>query len=215
MEPNKSDAMSITATPAVGGPQSDATVQYMQYTNEMEPQYLEAIRKLIGRDLSEPYSIYVYRYFLFNWPDLCWLALDDNTKELLGVIICKLEHHRSGTYRGYIAMLAVETVCRGRGLGSTLAKHAIDSMSDKGADEIVLETETNNTASLKLYEKLGFLCTKQLHRYYLNGNNAFRLALYLSDLRTRADQDGRPMVPAPSISRPWDESQEYDDELYG
>ena len=34
-------------------------------------------------------------------------------------------------------------------------------------------------ASLKLYEGLGFLRTKRLHRYYLNGNPAFRLILYL------------------------------------
>jgi hypothetical protein len=45
--------------------------------------------------------------------------------------------------------------------------------------QIVLETEVTNTASLKLYERLGFLRSKRLHRYYLNGNTAFRLVLYL------------------------------------
>lgn len=34
---------------------------------------------------------------------------------------------------------------------------------------------------MKLYERLGFLRSKQLHRYYLNGNNAFRLVLYLKE----------------------------------
>jgi len=45
--------------------------------------------------------------------------------------------------------------------------------------QIVLETEVTNKASLKLYESLGFLRSKRLHRYYLNGNTAFRLCLYL------------------------------------
>jgi peptide alpha-N-acetyltransferase len=45
--------------------------------------------------------------------------------------------------------------------------------------QIALETEIDNTASLRLYQKLGFLRTKRLHRYYLNGNTAFRLLLYL------------------------------------
>lgn len=45
--------------------------------------------------------------------------------------------------------------------------------------QIVLETEVSNTASLRLYERLGFLRSKRLHRYYLNGNTAFRLILYL------------------------------------
>lgn len=34
---------------------------------------------------------------------------------------------------------------------------------------------------MKLYERLGFLRSKQLHRYYLNGNSAFRLVLYLKE----------------------------------
>jgi peptide alpha-N-acetyltransferase len=45
--------------------------------------------------------------------------------------------------------------------------------------QIVLETEVTNTASLRLYERLGFLRSKRLHRYYLNGSTAFRLILYL------------------------------------
>jgi len=45
--------------------------------------------------------------------------------------------------------------------------------------QIALETEVTNGASLKLYENLGFLRSKRLHRYYLNGNTAFRLLLYL------------------------------------
>ena len=32
---------------------------------------------------------------------------------------------------------------------------------------------------MKLYERLGFLRSKKLHRYYLSGNSAYRLILYL------------------------------------
>ena len=45
--------------------------------------------------------------------------------------------------------------------------------------QIALETEVDNVPSLRIYENLGFLRTKRLHRYYLNGNTAFRLVLYL------------------------------------
>ena len=45
--------------------------------------------------------------------------------------------------------------------------------------QIALETEVDNIPSLRIYENLGFLRTKRLHRYYLNGNTAFRLVLYL------------------------------------
>ncbi|KAF2631725.1 acyl-CoA N-acyltransferase [Macroventuria anomochaeta] len=157
-----------------------AGLQYVQYEGAKEEQYLPSIRQLISKDLSEPYSIYVYRYFLYQWGDLCFMALD-NDSNLIGVIISKLEPHRSGTYRGYIAMLAVQESHRGKGIASKLVSMAIDAMAARDADEIVLETEITNTASLKLYERLGFLRSKKLHRYYLNGNAAYRLILYLKE----------------------------------
>jgi peptide alpha-N-acetyltransferase len=45
--------------------------------------------------------------------------------------------------------------------------------------KIALETEVDNIPSLRIYENLDFIRTKRLHRYYLNGNTAFRLILYL------------------------------------
>ncbi|KAF2012235.1 acyl-CoA N-acyltransferase [Aaosphaeria arxii CBS 175.79] len=158
---------------------SSGELQYIQYEGDKEETYLPAIRQLISKDLSEPYSIYVYRYFLYQWGDLCFMALDPLTNALIGVVVCKLETHRSGTFRGYIAMLAVQESHRGKGIATKLVCMAIDAMAARQADEIVLETEVTNTASMKLYERLGFLRSKRLHRYYLNGNTAFRLVLYL------------------------------------
>ncbi len=47
---------------------------YIQYQHSLEAQYLPAIRALISKDLSEPYSIYVYRYFLYQWGNLCFMV---------------------------------------------------------------------------------------------------------------------------------------------
>lgn len=57
-------------------PEADVAgdLHYMQYEHALEPQYLPAIRSLISKDLSEPYSIYVYHYFLYNWPHLCFMV---------------------------------------------------------------------------------------------------------------------------------------------
>jgi hypothetical protein len=49
-------------------------LSYVQYEGTQEEQYLPSIRQLIGKDLSEPYSIYVYRYFLYQWSDLCFMV---------------------------------------------------------------------------------------------------------------------------------------------
>ncbi|KAI9873864.1 MAG: N-alpha-acetyltransferase mak3 [Pleopsidium flavum] len=154
--------------------------RYVQYQSSKESVYLKAIRQLISNDLSEPYSIYVYRYFLYQWGDLCFMTLDEHDN-LVGVVVSKLEPHRGGALRGYIAMLAVKEEYRGKGIATKLVRMAIDAMIERDADEVALETEVTNTAAMKLYERLGFLRSKRLHRYYLNGNTAFRLVLYLKE----------------------------------
>ena len=47
--------------------------------------------------------------------------------------------------------------------------------------QIALETEVTNTGAMRLYERLGFLRSKRLHRYCLNGNAAFRFLLYIKE----------------------------------
>ena len=53
-------------------------LRYIEYEHALEKKYLPAIRALISKDLSEPYSIYVYRYFLYQWGELCFMVLISN-----------------------------------------------------------------------------------------------------------------------------------------
>lgn len=175
--------MSDNASSAAAGGQAPPEkpcpkLRYVSYGAEKESPFLPAIRQLISNDLSEPYSIYVYRYFLYQWGHLCFMALDEEDN-LIGVIVCKLEPHRGGPMRGYIAMLATRKDYRGHGIATSLVKTAVEKMIAEDADEIALETEVDNIPSLRIYENLGFIRTKRLHRYYLNGNTAYRLILYL------------------------------------
>jgi peptide alpha-N-acetyltransferase len=60
---------------ADGAPAIDAQdLNYVQYEPSKEAEHLPAIRQLISKDLSEPYSIYVYRYFLYQWGELCYMV---------------------------------------------------------------------------------------------------------------------------------------------
>nr|SVE79529.1 EOG090X07BN [Daphnia magna]SVE80157.1 EOG090X07BN [Daphnia magna]SVE80763.1 EOG090X07BN [Daphnia magna]SVE81355.1 EOG090X07BN [Daphnia magna]SVE82527.1 EOG090X07BN [Daphnia magna] len=135
------------------------------------------IMRLIQKDLSEPYSIYTYRYFIHNWPMLCYLAMYG--EKCVGAIVCKLDVHKKVVRRGYIAMLAVDEKYRQEKIGSNLVMKAIAAMVADGADEVVLETEITNEPALRLYENLGFVRDKRLFRYYLNGVDALRLKLWL------------------------------------
>lgn len=72
---------------------------------------------------------------------------------LVGVVVSKLEVHRGGPLRGYIAMLAVKEQYRGGGIGIRATRHAfgnatnpneatqlvqmaIDAMIARDADEV-------------------------------------------------------------------------------
>ncbi|XP_029454098.1 N-alpha-acetyltransferase 30-like [Rhinatrema bivittatum] len=154
--------------------EEDTTIQYVRYESELQ---MPDIMRLITKDLSEPYSIYTYRYFIHNWPQLCFLAMVDD--ECVGAIVCKLDMHKKMFRRGYIAMLAVDSKYRRKGIGTNLVKKAIYAMVEGDCDEVVLETEITNKSALKLYENLGFVRDKRLFRYYLNGVDALRLKLWL------------------------------------
>lgn len=159
--------------PVIAG-ETDVNITYLGYDSESQ---MPDIMRLIQKDLSEPYSIYTYRYFIHNWPKLCFLAQDGN--KCVGAIVCKLDVHKKHSRRGYIAMLAVDEKYRKRKIGSNLVLKAIHAMVQDNADEVVLETEITNKPALRLYENLGFVRDKRLFRYYLNGVDALRLKLWL------------------------------------
>ena len=146
----------------------------MQYESERE---IERVMELIDAELSEPYSIFTYRYFLSKWPYLCHIAVTEGTQEYFGCIIGKMDLHKNGRMRGYIGMLTVKKEYRHVGVGSRLVKKCIGEMLRRGCEEIVLEAEVTNIGALKLYQNLGFIRDKRLRSYYLNGNDAYRLKL--------------------------------------
>lgn len=64
-------------------------------------------------------------------------AIDPTSSNaLVGVVVCKLEPHRGGPVRGYIAMLATRQARRGRGVATRLVRMAIEAMRERGADEV-------------------------------------------------------------------------------
>lgn len=152
-------------------------VVYSTYQNEKE---LSIMMKMIESELSEPYSIFTYRYFVNGWKELSYIAHYED--QMIGVIIGNLSKHKpSQRLRGYVGMIVIKKEYRRLKLGRKLALMFIEKCKEMGADEVCLETECVNTAALKLYESLGFAKVKKLMNYYLNGNDAFRLKLWFTD----------------------------------
>ncbi|KAI6038846.1 acyl-CoA N-acyltransferase [Pisolithus marmoratus] len=160
-----------------------AEIVYRQYIGESD---LPHIMSLVQTELSEPYVIYTYRYFLHQWSLWTPQAIPAGSSVPIGVIVCKQSMHKHVANRGYIAMLSVNKNWRKRGVASTLVQRSIEVMKQHG---VVLETEYDNVAALALYESLGFIREKRLYRFYLNGKDAFRLVL---PIPPEEDQDASP-----------------------
>ena len=47
-------------------------IEYVSYGGE---HHLPLIMNLVDQELSEPYSIFTYRYFVYLWPQLSFLVL--------------------------------------------------------------------------------------------------------------------------------------------
>lgn len=83
--------------------------------------------------------------------------------------------------KSYIAMLVVTKEYRRLKVGKKLFDEFYRRVKEAGATKIVLETECINTVALRFYQGLGFFKTRRMLNYYLSGNDAFRLKLYIPE----------------------------------
>lgn len=51
-------------------------IEYVSYNGE---HHLPLIMNLVDQELSEPYSIFTYRYFVYLWPQLSFLVSNSST----------------------------------------------------------------------------------------------------------------------------------------
>lgn len=137
---------------------------------------LDEVMKMISDDLSEPYSIFTFRYFLTKWPELCLYSEREGRPS--AAVLCKMERE-SGKMVGYIAMLVVRPEFRRLGIATKIIEEAVRRMRDAGCEAVVLEAEVTNQVALKLYGRLGFMRESRLFKYYFNGTDAYKLALPL------------------------------------
>ncbi|KAL5717146.1 N-terminal methionine N(alpha)-acetyltransferase NatC [Ranunculus cassubicifolius] len=181
MEETTTATSSEFPTSEISNSTTSSEIEYVSYGGE---HHLPLIMRLVDEELSEPYSIFTYRYFVYLWPHLSFLAFHKGN--CVGTIVCKMGEHRN-TFRGYIAMLVVIKNYRGKGIATDLVTKSIKVMMESGCEEVALEAEVTNEGALALYGRLGFVRAKRLFRYYLNGVDAFRLKLLFPRSSTMID----------------------------
>mmetsp|Transcript_30430 Transcript_30430/g.46068 ORF Transcript_30430/g.46068 Transcript_30430/m.46068 type:complete len:172 (-) Transcript_30430:1326-1841(-) len=159
---------------------------FVDYQDESQ---LDSVMGMVAKDLSEPYSIFTYRYFLQRFPELCILACPQNKPdEPIGCVVGKIDVEEivgagkmEKVETGYIGMLAVMASHRRQGIGKALVRRVLQRMRDLGCASVTLETEVSNVAAQHLYQdQFGFVREELLVRYYLNWGDAYRLRLWFA-----------------------------------
>ena len=73
--------------------EGDSKVQEIEFRTFSTERDLLTIISMIEKELSEPYPIYTYRYFVQKWPELCMLAyFKEKPDEIIACIVSKLEY---------------------------------------------------------------------------------------------------------------------------
>lgn len=149
------------------------------------------VTDILSAYLTEPYPDCTYYSFMFRYPDLCVRAYvhkgekpaeDDTTitGTLVGAIVSNVEYKANDGLVGYVAMLAVIPEYRRFKIASLLARVTVELFKAKGCIRATLETPADAHAAIGLYTALGFSKTAFLTRYYLEGQDAYRLELHLT-----------------------------------
>lgn len=80
---------------------------------------------------------------------------------------------------GHVMNLAVDPPHRSRGLGKEILQAGLDYLGRLGAGRVELEVRVQNKEAICLYRKFGFQIERVIHRYYMNGDDAYFMATSL------------------------------------
>jgi ribosomal-protein-alanine N-acetyltransferase len=136
------------------------------------------------RCLPENYSSYFYRDLYQKYPETFLVAEMDG--KIQGYIMCRIERGFSKmggmlpTRLTHIVSIAVMQAYRRRGIAENLIIEAMKrSVENYDASEMYLEVRTSNKAAILLYDKLNFKKVKRNYGYYMDGEDAWVMAITL------------------------------------
>jgi ribosomal protein S18 acetylase RimI-like enzyme len=69
----------------------------------------------------------------------------------------------ANSFGGHLARLAVKPEFQGKGIGHTLVCDSLFHFQSKGANQVTVNTQSDNQASLKLYKNMGFVSTGEIY----------------------------------------------------
>uniref|UniRef100_A0A669QDQ1 N-terminal amino-acid N(alpha)-acetyltransferase NatA n=3 Tax=Aves TaxID=8782 RepID=A0A669QDQ1_PHACC len=145
--------------------------------------------------LPENYQMKYYFYHGLSWPQLSYIAEDENGK-IVGYVLAKMEEDPDDVPHGHITSLAVKRSHRRLGLAQKLMDQASRAMIENfNAKYVSLHVRKSNRAALHLYSNtLNFQISEVEPKYYADGEDAYAMK---RDLTQMADEVGPYLPPLP------------------
>lgn len=129
------------------------------------------IQKMKEKDLEEVYAIDQAAFDPLWRNSLQSLRVAFQVATLTGV--ARVEEDLAGyhistadTLGGHLARLAVHPDFQGRGVGKALVRHVLRTFESMGMVRVSVNTQRDNLASIKLYEKFGFTRSDESYPIY-------------------------------------------------
>jgi len=150
-----------------------------------DPTDIIPVMEINLKTLPEHYSDYFYESLLDELPEAFLVA--EISGKLIGYIMCKMEYGFSNfkklgfVKKGHVVSVAVIDEHRGKGIGSELVNESLKGVKMRQCGEMYLEVRCSNNDAVRLYEKLGFSMNQRLKTYYRDGEDAYLMAINLSD----------------------------------
>ncbi|XP_026567170.1 N-alpha-acetyltransferase 10 isoform X2 [Pseudonaja textilis] len=137
--------------------------------------------------LPENYQMKYYFYHGLSWPQLSYIAEDENGK-IVGYVLAKMEEDPDDVPHGHITSLAVKRSHRRLGLAQKLMDQASRAMIENfNAKYVSLHVRKSNRAALHLYSNtLNFQISEVEPKYYADGEDAYAMK---RDLTQMADEN--------------------------
>ncbi|XP_061423047.1 N-alpha-acetyltransferase 10 isoform X2 [Lethenteron reissneri] len=146
--------------------------------------------------LPENYQMKYYFYHGLSWPQLSYVAEDENGK-IVGYVLAKMEEDPDDAPHGHITSLAVKRSHRRLGLAQKLMDQASRAMIENfNAKYVSLHVRKSNRAALHLYSNtLKFQVSEVEPKYYADGEDAYAMK---RDLAQMGDEALMTPPPTPS-----------------
>jgi len=149
---------------------------------------LNRVMAINAECLPENYSSFFYRDLYNRFPKTFVVVEADG--EIQGYIMCRIERGLSKLRSlrpvrlCHVVSIAVREPYRRRGMATNVLKEAMKNGSEEyRASECFLEVRVGNEPAINLYERLGFTKVKRNFGYYLDGEDAWVMAISLEEKR--------------------------------